>query len=171
MSNIELPDHVNAYQLSDKQVSLAGEISVGRLKRLASLTESIEGPVKARFAFDRDESGRRIITGEVSCVVSLQCQRCLGFFRYELDGCFRLALVYNDEMAKALPADLDSLLLSPDVALDLADIAEDELLLSLPMHAMHPEENCQIKTQFGSDGKQEVKVEPHNPFDVLKILK
>ncbi len=89
-----------------------------------------------------------------------------------MSGEFSLALVYSDEMAKALPANLDSLLLLPDEPLDIAEIVEDELLLSLPMHAMHDTNDCQINTQFGMDEVSESTVtEAPNPFDILKDLK
>ena len=82
-----------------------------------------------------------------------------------------MALVYNDEMAKALPTHLDSLLLLPDEPMVIAEIIEDELLLCLPMHAMHPEGECQIETQFGADESEEIPEKAFNPFDVLKDLK
>ncbi len=172
MSNFELPERINPYQLADKQVQLEGVVDAKRLKRLGEATSGVIEPAKVDMKFGRDESGRRVISGTVSAVVDLQCQRCLTAYRDELDGDFSLALVYNDEMAKALPAHLDSLLLLPDEPLDIADIVEDELLLCLPMHAMHPEGECRIETQFGVDESVDaVEQKRPNPFDVLKNLK
>lgn len=171
MSNFELPDRINPYQMADKKAHLAGEVSTQRLKRLESATEGLNRSANAELDFDLDDSGRRVISGQVDGTVTVLCQRCLKPFDYELEGQFNLALVYNDEMAKALPADLDSLLLLPDQPLDVASIIEDELLLSLPMHAMHPEGECQIETQFGADESDEVTEKAPNPFDVLKDLK
>ena len=171
MSNFELPDRVNPYQLADKKTDLQGEISAQRLERLESTTEGVREPAQVKLSFDRDEAGRRVISGRVKGAANVQCQRCLEAYGCELEGEFNLALVYNDEMAKALPAHLDSLLLLPDEPLDVASIVEDELLLSLPMHAMHPEGDCRIETQFGADDSQELPEKAPNPFDVLKDLK
>lgn len=171
MSNFELPERINPYQLADKQGELEGVIAASRLPRLMQAATAINEPAGIHLVFKRDDSGRRIISGTVSCAVSLQCQRCLTSFSYELSGEFALALVYNDEMAKALPAELDPLLLMPDVQLEVAGIVEDELLLSLPMHAMHPEGNCQIETQFGMEEVDEAPERAPSPFDILKDLK
>ncbi len=171
MSNYELPERVNPYQLADKKSELDGQIDTQRLKRLEEATEGVIRPAEAQLSFDLDDSGRRVVSGQVKGAVSVLCQRCLKPFDYELDGSFKMALVYNDEMAKALPADLDSLLLFPDQPLDVASIVEDELLLSLPMHAVHSEEECRIETQFGTEEDEAPVEKAPNPFDVLKDLK
>lgn len=171
MSNFELPERVNPYQLADKKSELEGEVSPQRLKRLEEATEGISQPAQVNLSFDLDEAGRRVITGQVKGAANLLCQRCLKPFHNELTGAFNLALVYNDEMGKALPTHLDSLLLLPDEPLDVAGIVEDELLLSLPMHAMHPTGECQIETQFGADESAGEPAKTYNPFDVLKDLK
>ena len=171
MSNFELPDRVNPYQLADKLTLLEGVISAKRLKRLDETTAGIDESAQVSLRFDRDESGRRLIFGHVTAIVNLQCQRCLQVYGSKLDGDFTLTLVYNDEMAIALPAHLDALLLLPDALLDVADIVEEELLLSLPMHAMHPDSECRIETQFGTDESKGSPEKAPNPFDVLKVLK
>jgi uncharacterized protein len=171
MSDFELPDRVNPYQLADKLSRLEGVIGAKRLKRLEEATAGIDESAQVSLGFDRDESGRRLISGHVTAIVNLQCQRCLQVYGSKLEGDFTLALVYNDEMAKALPTHLDALLLLPDALLDVADVVEEELLLSLPMHAMHPEGECRIETQFGTDEPTGSAGKAPNPFDVLKVLK
>lgn len=173
MSNFELPEHVNPYQLADKSSELNGVVDAKRLKRLEDASEGVTMQATAELSFTRDESNRRIISGHVKGAVNVQCQRCLEDFSYALEGDFLLALVYNDEMAKALPEHLDSLLLLPDELLDVASIVEDELLLCLPLYPAHPEGECRIKTQFGTvgpDAEMSAKKAP-NPFDILKDLK
>jgi len=98
MSNFELPDRVNPYQLADKLSHLEGEISAKRLERLDETTEGVDESAQVSLSFDRDESGRRVISGHVNGVANVQCQRCLKAFKTKLSGKFNLALVYNDEM-------------------------------------------------------------------------
>lgn len=171
MSNSELPEGLNPYALADKSTKLVGMISSHRLTRLQEATESLPEGFEVELLFDRDGSGRRVIEGAVDGEVSLICQRCLQACRQPVTGQFRLALVYNDEMAKSLPADLDPLLWLPDAQLDVAEIVEDELLLSLPMHALHPEGECTIETQFGDEPEAPTEERAPSPFDVLKDLK
>ncbi|EAR09758.1 hypothetical protein MED297_16404 [Reinekea blandensis MED297] len=171
MSNFELPAQINPYALADKMSELEGEVSLDRLSRLDEATEGVIRTAQASLSFGRDASGRRVVSGQVDGAVNLLCQRCLKPFQYELAGSFKMALVYNDEMARSLPTDLDSLLLLPDQPLDVAQIVEDELLLCLPMHAVHPDGECQIETQFGAEESEGEPEKAPNPFDVLKDLK
>lgn len=170
MSNFELPDSVSPYPLADKSAELSGEISVSRLVRLSENTAGVNAPVTASFHFYRDESGRRVIEGTVTAEVNLRCQRCLDIFSLALNGDFKMALVYNEEMAKALSSDLDPIIHLPGEDLDVALLAEDELLLCLPMYAMHEQSECRIVTSYGDEDAQGT--EPKSsPFDVLKDLK
>ncbi|MBU2863310.1 YceD family protein [Reinekea marina] len=171
MSNFELPEHVNPYQLADRETNLEGVISGSRLERLADATAGEPSEAHATLRFFRDESNRRVIAGQVNGVAKVQCQRCLNAFGYKLSGEFQLALVYNEEMSKGLPAHLDALLLLPDEAMDVADVIEEELLLCLPIHAKHPAGECRIETQFGEVGEEQETEKTPNPFDVLKDLK
>lgn len=169
MSNAEIPESVNPYQLADKGTLLSGYIANKRLERLSSAVVAIHDGTTASVSFDIDESGRRVIKGQCGASVALQCQRCLESFDVKLSGAFDLALAYNDEMAKALPSYLDGLPISPDQPLHISDLVEEELILSLPMHPVHDEGKCKIKTEFGEPIAPSKK--PPNPFDVLKDFK
>lgn len=173
MSKSELPERVDAYKLADQgPQNLEGVVTSARLLRLEDAVLSQDAEFNARLNFDRDAEQRRIVTGEVSGQVVLECQRCLQPVSVALDGHFTMAVVYNDEMAKALPADIDPLMLLPDEPLVVAELVEDELLLCLPMHAMHDDGECQIKTEFKPDdaGVEEAPVKD-SPFKVLESLK
>ncbi|WP_157954445.1 YceD family protein [Saccharospirillum mangrovi] len=135
---------------------------------------SLGDAFEAELDFFQDEEHRRIVTGTVRGQVELECQRCLQPMVQPLDSRFRLAIVYNDEMAKALPADDEPLLLLPDESLDPASIVEEELLLSLPLQAMHSEAECRIQTEFKPETDDtSTATEPtrDNPFQVLASLK
>jgi uncharacterized protein len=173
MSKSELPERVDAYKLADQgPQNLEGVVPSTRLTRLADVVLSQDAEFKAALNFDRDAEQRRIVAGDVSGHVVLECQRCLQPVSVALDGQFTMAVVYNEEMAKALPADIDPLMLLPDEPLIVAELVEDELLLCLPMHAMHDDGECQIQTEFKPDDS-EVEETPvkDNPFKVLESLK
>ncbi|MDB2448721.1 YceD family protein [bacterium] len=175
MSKTELPDHLDAYKLADQQVSLSGLVSSARLTRLSGAVLRLDEHFDVQLAFFVDEEHRRIVSGHVSGGVELECQRCLQPMTQPLDSDFRLAIVYNDDMAKALPSDDEPLMLLPDEALDPATIVEEELLLSLPLQAMHNETECRIQTEFapGADEQGSENPQParENPFQVLASLK
>jgi uncharacterized protein len=173
MSKSELPERVDAYKLADQgPQNLEGVVPSTRFLSLADVVLSQDAEFKAALNFNRDAEQRRIIDGDVSGHVILECQRCLQPVSVGLDGHFTMAVVYNDELAKALPADIDPLMLLPDQPLIVAELVEDELLLCLPMHAMHDDGKCQIQTEFKPD-VSELDESPvkDNPFKVLESLK
>ena len=55
--------------------------------------------------------------------------------------------------------------------INLLQLFEDELILSLPIVALHAEEDCDIKQDEMSFGEIEPADERPNPFAVLKELK
>lgn len=172
MSKTELPERVDAYKLADQASVIEGTVAFGRMKRLSDLVVKDGAGFEARLEFERDEEKRRLVSGSVSGSVALECQRCLMPVHYELDSHFRLAIVYNDEMARALPGDIDPLMLLPDQSLELAEMIEEELLLSLPMYAAHEPGECQIQTEFKPESQEESpETEKDNPFKVLESLK
>lgn len=172
MSKSELPERVDAYKMADQSSQLEGVIAFGRMKRLSELVVEDGADFEAQLQFERDEEKRRLVSGSVSGSVALECQRCLQPVQYDLQSHFRLGIVYNDEMARALPGDLEPLMLLPDQSLDLADMIEEELLLSLPMYAAHEPGDCQIQTEFKPDDQDESPAtEKDNPFKVLESLK
>ena len=173
MSKSELPDRVDAYKLADQLTHLEGVVASTRLSRLAEAVLSQDAEFKASLDFNRDAEQRRVVTGEVSGSVELECQRCLQAVKHTIDSRFHLAIVYNDEMAKALPSGLEPLMLLPNQPLDVAEVIEDEVLLSLPMHAMHAPGECEIQTEFKPDDSEagEVPAQKDNPFKVLESLK
>lgn len=175
MSKSELPDHLDAYKLADQSVSISGQVSASRLTRLNGAVLRLDDSIEAELDFFQDEEHRRIVAGHVSGRVELECQRCLQPMVQPLDSDFRLAIVYNDEMAKALPADDEPLMLLPDEALDPATIVEEELLLCLPLQAMHDEAECRIQTEFAPApdevASSDEETSRENPFQVLASLK
>ncbi|MHA7878286.1 MAG: YceD family protein [Saccharospirillum sp.] len=172
MSKSELPERVDAYKLADQTSTLDGEIAFGRMARLANLVVEESDAFKAQLRFDRDSEQRRVVSGWVEGRVALECQRCLRPVHYDLHSRFDLAIVYNDEMARALPGSLEPLMLLPDQSLDVAELVEEELLLSLPIKAVHDPNQCQIQTEFKPDEQDDRPgAEKDNPFKVLESLK
>ena len=77
-------------------------------------------------------------------------------------------LVWTEEQAKALPADLDPLLVTGE-RMTLAEVLEEELLLALPLIALH--DQCPNSPLDESGEADEEQIKPDNPFAVLAHLK
>jgi uncharacterized protein len=103
---------------------------------------------------------------ELQTTAWLTCQRCLQPFEQAMHVDRRLRFVADEAQAEALDADSDDDVLAMPRWLDLRELAEDELLLALPLvprHAVCPQ------PLPSSTGPDEAAAE--HPFAVLKQWK
>lgn len=101
----------------------------------------------------------------------LTCQRCLQPVEVPLALDRRLRFVRGEAAAEALDAEIEDDVLALTRSLDLRELAEDELLLALPLvprHAVCPQPLPMAAEADTLDG--EVPEKP-NPFAVLQSLK
>ncbi len=116
------------------------ESDVTGFPRLAQ--EFTQGALICRVAGHTDrrsgDSLRLTVQGEVGLI----CQRCLGALQHtvQIDRVVHLARSEAElERLEALP-DSDAILVGETV--DLLDLVEDEVILSLPLAAMHEVGEC-----------------------------
>jgi uncharacterized protein len=164
----QLPTYLDPRKYADQERVIEGEARVGDLPRLREYRDSLDQPVRIRLAFGHDDDGRRRVQGQVETVLTLVCQRCLEPVRQAIHAEVDLVLAWTEEQAKALPADLDPLLMSGE-RLVLAELLEEELLLAMPLVALHDE--CPHPPLNQPSGADQEKTQPDNPFAVLAQLK
>jgi len=170
MTEAPLPKRVDGVKLVDNNQILNGIIDSKQLSRLASATISCDPHIMCHVEFSRDDERHRILSGNCSAEVVMECQRCLEDVSFAINSVFELALVFNDEQAKKLPRRLEPVELDEDGRMNLWDIIEDEVLLNLPDFPMHPTGQCQAhQTEPQENTAEEIK--RPNPFDVLAKLK
>ncbi|MEC8444548.1 MAG: YceD family protein [Pseudomonadota bacterium] len=170
MTQALLPKRVDGPKLVEVNQHLSGKIDSKQLTRLSAATLGCDPFVECVADFDRDDERHRLLTGRCEAKVVMECQRCLEDVSLDIRSEFALAMVFNDDQAKALPKRLEPIELDEDGRLELWEIFEDELLLCLPDFPMHPEGECQAySTGPEQDTAEEVK--RPNPFDVLAQLK
>lgn len=113
---------------------------VAAFPRLAH--EFTQGELSCRVAGEADAAGALRLRIEIRGEVMLTCQRCLGALRHAVDIEHVLHLARDEaelERFDALP-ECEAILLP--ARLDLVALVEDEVLLSLPLVAMHAEGEC-----------------------------
>jgi len=171
-NNKYIPRWVDPKKFALHDVVVEGDIPAETMPRLAEVIIDHVSPVHARLEFAFDSSKRRVLTGRVSGLVNLKCQRCLGPVKQSIATDLNLAVVLNDEQAKNLPRTLEPWLIDRDAKeVDLHAVLEDELLLCVPMMAYH-DEACLEPTLYSSGPDIEEKLsEKRNPFEVLGQLK
>ncbi len=176
MSKMPLPLTVNPVKLAEQGIELEGSMPLNKLHRVSELLVSSEGFVSAKLTFGRDQQKLRILSGKVSCDVSMACQRCLEPVTKSIQTEFVLGLVLTDEQARNLPKIYEPLMVDLDDSMELSDILDEELLLSIPMFAYHEPKDCKIDASIAEFYDETVDVEivedtKPNPFRVLSNIK
>lgn len=166
-----LPTQVDVRKLVLKGAEISAEFPVSMLPRFSGMLANTEGSISAVLRFFTDENKVQVVEGEVKSSPFVVCQRCLEPMPVNIESHFELGLVRDDERAKQLPAGLDPLIVEDDL-INLADIVEEELILSLPFVNYHKVEDCQ-RDQLFSTGQFDPSIErlADSPFKVLESLK
>jgi uncharacterized protein len=107
-----------------------------------------------------------IVLSAQACLL-MQCQRCLGDVEVALSVNKRFRFVATEVEAAALDDELEDDVLEQQPELNLQLLAEDELLLELPIVPRH--EACSQPLHRASESP--ASPEPPNPFAALTSLK
>lgn len=172
MLTSKLPARVEPYRLAARGEQIEGLVALAGLKRLADEAGAQTGDARVCLAFGHDAQGRRVIEGQLEAVLQLACRRCLQPVERNVSSEFLLGMVSSDSLAAELPGTHEPVLVE-DEQLNLLDMVEDELILSLPQVVYHAEADCPVSVdQLSSGTDTDVADSPReSPFDVLKHLK
>ena len=148
-----------------------GEIALSELQRLGELLRLDDVGVAGRsiavnFEFLRSEFDVPMLAGRLQTSLELECQRCLKPLELPLDVNFRLLIDASDEL---LSHSSEDTVYSDDGYIDIVEVVEDELILALPLVAMHEDTACNENWR-ASELSAETPVK-ENPFAVLQQLK
>jgi uncharacterized protein len=137
--------------LAQRDVTLSGELDLGKLPRLRGLLHSEVGSVRAALRFRQRRDGWLGVELDYQVSAELKCQRCLEPFRH--DAKERVEIVLAD--AAALPAtvpegfepfELEEGRLKP------AELIEDELIVAIPLVPKHGRsEDCGSLARYSAE--------------------
>lgn len=167
MSTGPLPNQVDPFKWADRGMHLEADEPLARFPRLVEAVASGAGTVRVRGDFARDPRGHAVLELSLATQVALTCQRCLEPVEWPLDAQLRLHVLYSEAGAERLEEDEDYIVADEELGLDIRDIVEDELLLSLPLVPRH--ESCELPEEAVVEAG--VQPERENPFKVLAALK
>lgn len=172
MQRQPLPKQVDARKFASIGSEIHATLAVADLPRFSDGLASNAGQVEVDLHFYRDEQGLFRLDGKLAAEVELVCQRCLGSMPSRLDADMSLAIVWTEEQAAALPKRLDGIIVGEE-ALALAEIIQDELIISTPFVVYHEIEDCPV--QLAGDEEQRDDGAPDdasdNPFAILGRLR
>ncbi|VVC75924.1 hypothetical protein AQUSIP_12250 [Aquicella siphonis] len=168
MSEKIIPEHIDPFRYAEQSLGLDGTLKIADMQRLSANVLRNDDTVKVHLQFGVDEQRITYLTGHLETTLTLQCQRCMEPFIYEIMSDFVLGIVNTLDEANALPERYEPALAS-EGNLALRELIEDEIILNLPIIPRHEPEDCKVKLPLADSGWEQGKGE--NPFHVLKSLK
>lgn len=122
--------------------SLSGSVAVSDLARLRESVFGAGGEIRYRVKGGHDTRRRPFLTLEISGMLHLQCQRCLGGFDFPLRLFSSLLLANAGEGADGIMDGEEADWIEASAELDVGSLVEDEILLSLPYAPRHEAGHC-----------------------------
>ena len=167
-----LPDRVDFAQLAGDAAVLERVYPLDEMPRLQDLLADARGSVRASFAFSNVASSRAGVTVAVEAVPQLVCQRCLEGFAFAV-AC-RSEIEFSLGLGAAGAAAAGSqreIFWTTEGRISLRELAEEELLLALPIVPMHAPQSCGwIQPYEAVDENQDIPGEQSRPFAALQNL-
>lgn len=113
--------------------TIARHFSAADLPRLSEAGGREGSSIEANFQFAHFE-GRPAVSGELHGTVVLTCQRCMQPVSVEVDDSFQVLVVEEERSDE--PGGYEPVVANP-ARLDLRWLAEEQVLLALPLVPMH----------------------------------
>lgn len=164
-----LPEWVDPRSLAMASARVEGEITAAALSRLTPVLDPSReaGTIRLQLDFAEDSQRRVAITGRVQAELPLQCQRCLGPADWSADLALQVIAVADDDAAADVPRDWEPVVVGAR-GVSPAALAEDELLLALPVAPHCHDKTCRERYERRqSEGARTTE----HPFAVLNELK
>jgi len=167
-----LPVWIDPFRAADSRRAFAGRLDLATMARLAPNLADPAGEVEVELEFGVDRERVRYAQGRIATSLSLICQRCMQPMTVAVAREVKLAFVSGEGEMNRLDPSYEPVLVETETVA-LAGLVEDELLLALPMVAMHPEDRCQpaVVPETEPEVEEPKQEEKENPFSVLADLK
>jgi DUF177 domain-containing protein len=164
---IDSLDFVRNVQTHHGKIPLAGLL---RLQDFLFENTGTTGTLSYQISGKHDARGKPNLTIRVEGEIYLCCQRCLGRLRHTLDLRTSLLLAKNESELNQADKDdsIDAILATSD--LDVLNLIEDEVILSLSMSSRHLEGECEIHNKPAEQENRNA-ANKENPFSALAALK
>jgi uncharacterized protein len=167
------PYLIDPKYLADQPQVFEGIFHPADLERLEDSLANDEGELRYRVAAQLDQQRRKVVSCIIEGFVFLTCQVSLEAFRHDVAIQDRLVLV--DDESQLPPVEAESETedhLVADEPLDIRDLVEDAVLLSLPMMPRKPGGGAEGGAKRGPESGGATPVdEKSSPFAVLAGFK
>lgn len=134
----ELPDTIDCRQLAAGDGRITGTLAGRRLRRVAT-PYRVAGELQAEVMLAPRAAGGYTLSGRLEAPLEAQCQRCLEWMPWPIVATLELLALERAPNEQESEADCVELV---DGRLPLAEVLEDELLLSCAFSPTHAEPGC-----------------------------
>ncbi|MBS0298632.1 MAG: DUF177 domain-containing protein [Proteobacteria bacterium] len=148
-----------------------GKIPLVELVRLHDLLFDQEGELIYQISGRFDKNEKPGLYMEITGKIHLNCQRCLDKLVHHIDLQTFLILAKNEAELDLIDEDdtVDAILAVPD--LDVINLIEDEVILSLSISSCHAEGECSALKLKTAENNLIDKTPSAHPFAALATLK
>lgn len=140
----------------------------------------VNGPLVAECGLERKGEDKVALRGRVDVQVLLPCDRCLGWYPFQVETDFQLIFALDNDEAwqvktlESLPSDLETEVLSEPV-IDLDDVLRQQVYLALPVKSLCSATCAGLCLQCGANLNETTcecsKMVKNSPFAALAQLK
>ena len=156
------PPTIDPARFAREESRVSGVLTLDQLPRLADVLFDHEGSVSYEVAGYTTGNGQPALHIRAQVNLGLRCQRCLERLPLQFDAERDVVLVAGAGELAAGDEEDDDIDTIPGVAsLDLLDLIEQEVVLSLPMAPRHAESGCAAQPTAGAI------TAPDSPFSAL----
>ncbi|QTH63961.1 23S rRNA accumulation protein YceD [Psychrosphaera ytuae] len=176
MQKVKIPLSIAPAKAALKRMTYDGIIVKGELSRLSEVAELLDDHVNVSIECGIDSQNLVVIQGTATASLELTCQRCGNGLNQDVKSEFVYTPIRDaaEESEDPIPEAYEEIELNEFGEINLVHLVEDELMLALPIVAMHEPEECSLTDKdmtFGELAPEATEEEKPNPFDVLKKLK
>ncbi len=138
----DLSQPINPLRLAKARERIVGKIQLNSMARLKGILLSHKGELNYSLAFDFNEASVCIIESDIETQLILECQRCFEPVEVDIRKNSLLGIVDESDEIDSLAKEYEPVQLDEDGVITVEELVEEELLLSIPLSALHPENKC-----------------------------
>ena len=142
-----------------------GKIPVAAMPRLQDMLADPAGELNYVVRGLHSKAGKPMLEVALDGLCQLRCQRCLQRLDYPVKLVSHLILVPPEQLDDTAADDEENDAIPADTRLDVLELLEEELLLSLPFAPKHAAGTCQLVITANAEQTDQT------PFAVLAELK
>ncbi|XOD70248.1 MAG: YceD family protein [Sodalis sp. (in: enterobacteria)] len=171
MQKAKLPLTIDIIPATQKRLNYAAVYTAAQVTRLAKSVISVNSDVSATLSCVVNNQELPKISSQANVKVTLLCQRCNQPFEHKIQTTFTFSPFISNKQPHVFQKTHEASYFTDFCKLDLLEIIEDEIIISLPISPMHGFDQCEVSATEQVFGIIPAEVEKTNPFSMLVSLK